>query len=180
MKAQLEEPNLLARGVELNSETDEERTVLKEIWDTGGGAATFSREKDGSIKLVVCPHVNDLKVEIIKECPVCHNQVSREPAPYEIFNVITRFLEDRGWSIGVMPYTEPQDEPCLDSNRHEWEGRSIAGIPFKKCLKCNRVQRQLYKPYFEDFDLKNVETVWESGEPSSIENLPPYSLHAWE
>lgn len=118
--------------------------------------------------------------EIIKECPVCHNPVSREPAPYEIFDGITDFLEKRGWSIVVMPYSEPQDEPCSDGSKHEWEGRRIAGISFRRCLKCYRVQRRLYKPYFEGFDLKNVESAWESGEPGSIDNLIPHTLHAWK
>ena len=57
MKAQLEPPELAARGVELTSETTEEKMILEEIWKTAGGAAVFRREKDGSIKLVVCPHI---------------------------------------------------------------------------------------------------------------------------
>jgi hypothetical protein len=85
MKAQLESPELAARGVELTSETTEEKMVLEEIWNTAGGAAVFSREKDGSIKLVVCPHI---KRE--SNWPICQARFIRtgercnKPAKYRI------------------------------------------------------------------------------------------------
>lgn len=118
--------------------------------------------------------------DTIKECPVCHNQVSREPAPYEVFNVISDFLEGLGWGITVLAYKELSEAPCLYGEEHNWDARKIAGIPFRRCLKCGCVQRRLYRPYFEDYEIKMSEVWWREGDPCSIENLTPGSLNSWQ
>jgi hypothetical protein len=84
MKVELESPEVLARGVQITSETPEEKAVLQEIWVTAGGAAFSSREKGGNIKLVICPHI------LRESWPICQarfthtgNQCNR-PAKYRI------------------------------------------------------------------------------------------------
>ena len=59
MKAKLEEIPVKGRGVELESETKEEKQALEEIWNTHGGLAMLSRKDDGNVQLVVAPIVEE-------------------------------------------------------------------------------------------------------------------------
>jgi len=51
------------RGVEIESETEEEKQVLENIWNTHGGLAVLTRKDDGSIQLVVAPTVEENEKE---------------------------------------------------------------------------------------------------------------------
>ncbi len=54
MKAKLEnDPLLLNRGVEIESETDEEKQVLLQLWYGHGGPAALTRNDDGTVTLVI-------------------------------------------------------------------------------------------------------------------------------
>ena len=55
MKAKLETIPVKGRGVEIESETEEEKQVLENIWNTHGGLAVLTRMKDGNVQLVVAP-----------------------------------------------------------------------------------------------------------------------------
>jgi len=59
MKAKLEDIPVKARGVEIESETEEEKRMLENIWNTHGGLAVLSRKEDGNIQLVVAPSLED-------------------------------------------------------------------------------------------------------------------------
>ena len=63
MKARLEDIPVKGRGVEIQSETEEEKQVIENIWNTHGGLAALTREDDGSIKLVVAPTVEENEKE---------------------------------------------------------------------------------------------------------------------
>ena len=57
MKAKIENIPVQARGVEIESETEEEKQLLKNIWNTHGGLASMARTENGNIQLVVAPMV---------------------------------------------------------------------------------------------------------------------------
>jgi len=72
MKAKLETIPVKGRGVELESETEEESKILENIWNTHGGLATLSRGEfaEGKnaremVKLVVAPNVEENEKEEI-------------------------------------------------------------------------------------------------------------------
>ena len=54
MKARLEETSVQYRGVVLESETEEEKGVLWDIWNSSGRPVAVGR-LDGSVELVVAP-----------------------------------------------------------------------------------------------------------------------------
>ena len=51
MKAKLEDIPVQNRGVELESETKEEKAILEKIWNTHGGPAVLTRKDDGNVQL---------------------------------------------------------------------------------------------------------------------------------
>jgi len=55
MKAKLETIPVKRRGVEIESETEEERQMLDNIWNTHGGLVSRARTENGNIQLVVAP-----------------------------------------------------------------------------------------------------------------------------
>ena len=55
MKVKLEDKSIKYRGVVLRSETEEEKKVLRTIWNLGGGPVAVGRLDDGFIELVVAP-----------------------------------------------------------------------------------------------------------------------------
>ena len=55
MKARLEETSVQYRGVALVSETEEEKRVLWDIWNSNGAPVTVGRLDDGSVELIVAP-----------------------------------------------------------------------------------------------------------------------------
>lgn len=59
MKAKLEIIPVKGRGVEIESETEEEKQVLEQIWNTHGGLAMLTREDSGMVRLVVAPTVEE-------------------------------------------------------------------------------------------------------------------------
>ncbi|KKN11988.1 hypothetical protein LCGC14_1021010 [marine sediment metagenome] len=63
MKATLETIPVHGIGVEIESETREERRVLERIWNTGGGPAVLVRQDDGNVTLVVAPTVEATEKE---------------------------------------------------------------------------------------------------------------------
>ncbi len=63
MKAKLETIPVKGRGVEIESETEEEKQILEQIWNTHGGLAMLTREDDGMVQLVVAPTVEENEKE---------------------------------------------------------------------------------------------------------------------
>lgn len=63
MKAKLEDIPLMAKGVEIESETEEEKKVLENIFNTRGGPVVLSRKDDGNVQLVVAPSFEDEEKE---------------------------------------------------------------------------------------------------------------------
>jgi len=59
VKVKLETIPVKGRGVEIESETEEEKQVLKQIWNTHGGLAMLTRKDDGNVQLVVAPTVEE-------------------------------------------------------------------------------------------------------------------------
>ncbi|MBA7677960.1 hypothetical protein ES703_86227 [subsurface metagenome] len=59
MKARIEDIPVKGRGVEIESETEEEKQVIEQIWNTHGGLAMLTRKDDGNVELVVAPTVED-------------------------------------------------------------------------------------------------------------------------
>ena len=57
MKAKVETIPTKGRGVEIESETEEEKQLLEDIWNTHGGLAVLTRKDDGQVTLVVAPTV---------------------------------------------------------------------------------------------------------------------------
>ena len=55
MKARLEETSVQYRGVVLESETEEEKKVLWDIWNSKGRPVTVGRLDGGSVELIVAP-----------------------------------------------------------------------------------------------------------------------------
>lgn len=55
MKARLEAIPVKGKGVEIESETEEEKQVLAQIWNTRGRLAMLTRKDDGMVQLVVAP-----------------------------------------------------------------------------------------------------------------------------
>jgi len=53
MKARLEETSVQYRGVVLVSETEGEKRILWDIWNSKGRPVTVGRLDDGSVELVV-------------------------------------------------------------------------------------------------------------------------------
>jgi len=85
-------------------------------------------------------------------CPLCATSIDRDlVGKYGVFNAITDFLEAYNWIVTADIYKKPEESPCIDKKEHTWEGRRIAGIPFRRCFNCGRTQRRLYRPYFENY-----------------------------
>ena len=59
MKARLEETSVQYRGVVLTSETEEEKSILWDIWNRKGGPVSVGKLDDGVIELVVAPSVEE-------------------------------------------------------------------------------------------------------------------------
>jgi len=57
MKAKLENIPVQNSGIEIESETEEEKAVLESIFNTHGGPAVLSRIDDGNVQLVIVPTV---------------------------------------------------------------------------------------------------------------------------
>ena len=55
MKAKLETIPVKGKGVEIESETEEERAVLENIFNNHGGPAMLTRKDHGMVQLVVAP-----------------------------------------------------------------------------------------------------------------------------
>jgi len=58
LKTKVETIPVQGRGVEIESETEEEKQILLNIWNTHGGLASMARTPDGNIQLVVAPMVD--------------------------------------------------------------------------------------------------------------------------
>jgi len=61
MKARLETTSVQYRGVVLVSETEEEKKVLWDIWNSSGAPVTVGKLDDGSVELIVAPTPEDDK-----------------------------------------------------------------------------------------------------------------------
>jgi len=59
VKAGLSQGWLLGRGVEIESETEEEKQVLEQVWNTHGRLAMLTRKDDGMVQLVIAPTVEE-------------------------------------------------------------------------------------------------------------------------
>ena len=59
MKARLETIPVKGRGVEIESETEEERQILEQLWNTHGGLAMLNRKQDGMVQLVIAPTIEE-------------------------------------------------------------------------------------------------------------------------
>ena len=59
MKARLETIPVKGRGIEIETETEEEKQVLEQMWNNHGGLAMLTRTPDGNIQLVVAPTVEE-------------------------------------------------------------------------------------------------------------------------
>ena len=57
MKAKVETIPVKGRGVEIESETEEEKQILESIWNSHGGLAALARIEGGQVQLVVAPKV---------------------------------------------------------------------------------------------------------------------------
>ncbi len=55
MKARLESTSVQYRGVVLVSETEEEKRILWDIWNSKGRPVTVGKLAGGSVELVVAP-----------------------------------------------------------------------------------------------------------------------------
>lgn len=65
MKARIEDIPVKGRGVEIESETEEEKQVIEQIWNTHGGLAVLTRKDDGNVQLVVAPPVEENEKEAV-------------------------------------------------------------------------------------------------------------------
>lgn len=59
MKAKLEDLQIAGRGVVIESETEEEKQMLENIWNNHGGLAMLARNDDGTVTLVIAPTAED-------------------------------------------------------------------------------------------------------------------------
>lgn len=90
-------------------------------------------------------------------CRVCGHDYREDVDTYGVHGMVERWLARRGFAI-VVAVRQPFVPRCPQSvvGKHRWEARSIVGIPFRRCRKCKRMQRLLYKAYWEDHhDLKD-------------------------
>ncbi len=55
MKAKIEDIHTLNRGVDITSESEEERMLLQTIWCRSAGAVMYARNNDGSVTLTIGP-----------------------------------------------------------------------------------------------------------------------------
>jgi len=58
VKAKIEALQVRGRGVVIESETEEEKRILEQIWNTHGGLAVLTRH-EGVVQLVVAPAVEE-------------------------------------------------------------------------------------------------------------------------
>jgi len=63
MKARLEETSVQYRGVVLVSETEEEKRILWDIWNSKGRPVVVGKLDDGSVELIVAPTPEKLEGE---------------------------------------------------------------------------------------------------------------------
>lgn len=70
---------------------------------------------------------------------------------YGFHGALERWLASRGWRLTAT--AGPPGEPCRvgRSGHHRWEAGRITGITFRRCARCGRWQRRLYRPWYEDF-----------------------------
>ena len=59
MKSKVETIPVKGRGVEIESETEEVKQILENIWNTHGGLASMAKTENGNIQLVVAPMVEE-------------------------------------------------------------------------------------------------------------------------
>ena len=93
--------------------------------------------------------------QIILKCTECGTTVDSEASPYATIAYLERFFSQRGFEI-VASGKIPKQKRCEGIGRligHSWDGRDVAGIPFRKCKRCGLTQRMLYEPYFMDFKI---------------------------
>ncbi len=55
MKAEIEDIPLENRGIEVTSESEEERRHLERLWSGGSAAVVFTRNNDESVTLTIAP-----------------------------------------------------------------------------------------------------------------------------
>ena len=55
MKVKIETIPVKCRGVEIESETEEEKLILQNIWNTNGRRVLMARKPGGNIQLVIAP-----------------------------------------------------------------------------------------------------------------------------
>jgi len=55
MKAEIETIPVENRGIEVTSETEEEKQHLESLWTRSAAAITFTRHDDGSVTMVIGP-----------------------------------------------------------------------------------------------------------------------------
>ncbi|GAI54294.1 unnamed protein product [marine sediment metagenome] len=55
MKAEIEDIPFESRGIEVTSESEEERQHLETMWSRSAAAVVFTRNNDGSVTLTIGP-----------------------------------------------------------------------------------------------------------------------------
>lgn len=55
MKAKIETTPVKFRGIEIESESEEEKEVLETLWAYNDGLATLTRLDNGNVQLVIAP-----------------------------------------------------------------------------------------------------------------------------
>ena len=55
VKAEIENIDTLNRGIDVTSESKEERMLLETIWCRSAGAVMYARNSDGSVTLTIGP-----------------------------------------------------------------------------------------------------------------------------
>lgn len=59
MKAKLETKELENRGIEVESENDEEKEILTNIWFKKGRPVAFGHKQDGGVMLTIAPSAEE-------------------------------------------------------------------------------------------------------------------------
>lgn len=82
---------------------------------------------------------------------------------YGLHMAIEQWLAGEGYGLIVASVTADASRcPRHRWGKHRWEGRRVVGIPFRRCSRCTKVQRNLYSTSWEDFPT-------ESGYPASVD-----------
>ncbi len=153
-----------------NQETplDDEEQFLKIVYDLRDDGWVVERDPERQERRTDASINADYSGDC-SSCKACGQMTSL--GPYGMMMSIQSYFNEIGYVIRTSEDARPEITACTDGVEHSWEYRSVVGISFRKCMKCNKMQRRLYRPWYEDFGLNDG--GWDSGTPMEDQDNAP-------